>query len=85
MKTKDIFTNARYRKLIVFFASIFIHVIWWDLLLRRIPLIRAYLPVTAITRWQNIAQRFRVLAVENGRRIDKVRSIFEQFGLIFCP
>ncbi|MFQ5576329.1 MAG: ABC1 kinase family protein [Anaerolineae bacterium] len=58
--------RARYRKIVWFFATIFIHIIWWDLLLRKIPLIKGRARATALRRWRHIARRFRGLAVGMG-------------------
>jgi predicted unusual protein kinase regulating ubiquinone biosynthesis (AarF/ABC1/UbiB family) len=66
MPTSTKLNRARYRKVIWFFARVFVHAIWWDLLLRRIPLVRLYVNRSALTRWRRIARRFRTLAVEMG-------------------
>jgi predicted unusual protein kinase regulating ubiquinone biosynthesis (AarF/ABC1/UbiB family) len=55
---------ARYRKVRWFFAKAFLHVIWWDIILNR-PLLR-WLRTPPLPRWQKIARRFRLLAVEMG-------------------
>ena len=54
----------RYRKLRRFVASVFLHALWWDLLLNR-PGLEAFRP-PAIVRWRRIARRYRALAVEMG-------------------
>jgi len=66
MTTTTKLNRARYRKVIWFFARVFMHAIWWDLLLRRIPLIRAYATASFLNRWQRIARRFRGVALEMG-------------------
>lgn len=54
----------RYRKVRWFFIKIFLHTIWWDIILNR-PVLR-FFRTPAIPRWQEIAKRFRSLAVEMG-------------------
>lgn len=66
MTTTTKLNRARYRKVVWFFARIFAHAIWWDLLLRRVPLIRHYVRSSFISRWRRIARRFRALAVDMG-------------------
>lgn len=54
----------RYRKVRRFFARAFLHVIWWDLILNRPGL--NWLRTPPLPRWQEIARRYRALAVEMG-------------------
>lgn len=54
----------RYRKLLRFLASVFVHALWWDVLLARRPL--RFLRREPLPRWTAIARRFRALAVEMG-------------------
>ena len=58
--------KERYKKVIRFFAGIFLHLIWWDLFLRRIPFVGIRARSTAIERWQLQARRFRQLSLEMG-------------------
>ena len=58
--------RSRYRKVVWFFARVFLHAIWWELFLRKIPLVREYAKATSIRRWRRIARRFRGLALEMG-------------------
>lgn len=58
--------RKRYRKLVRFFAGVFLHVIWWDLILRRAPLLGGRARASATNRWRNIARRFRHVAVDMG-------------------
>lgn len=64
MKTR--IYSKRYRKLIWFFARIFVHVIWWDLFLRRVPILQQRARSSSIQRWRKIARRFRGVAIEMG-------------------
>lgn len=54
----------RYRKVRWFFAKAFLHVIWWDIILNR-PILR-WFRTPPLPRWQKIAGRYRMLAVEMG-------------------
>ncbi len=56
----------RYKKVVRFFARIFLHLVWWDLILRKIPIIRSRARSTALGRWQAQARRFRQLSLEMG-------------------
>ncbi len=58
--------KERYKKVIRFFARIFLHLIWWDLFLRKIPLVGIRARSTAIGRWQILARQFRQLSLEMG-------------------
>lgn len=54
----------RYRKVRRFFARAFLHVIWWDIILNR-PILRRF-RTPPLPRWQKIARRYRILAVDMG-------------------
>ncbi len=54
----------RYRKLRRFVTSVFLHALWWDVLLNQPGLARLRPP--ALDRWRRIARRYRTLAVEMG-------------------
>jgi predicted unusual protein kinase regulating ubiquinone biosynthesis (AarF/ABC1/UbiB family) len=54
----------RYRQVRRFFAKAFLHVIWWDIILNR-PILR-WFRTPPLPRWQNLARRYRGLAVEMG-------------------
>lgn len=58
--------NGRYRRILFFFARIIFHVIWWDLLVKRIPFLGAYVLETRPMRWRRQATQFRGLAIELG-------------------
>src|SRR5512135_3493031 len=58
--------RARYLRIGRFFAGAFISVIWWDLILKRVPGFRGLARRSAPTRWRAIAARFRRLAVQLG-------------------
>lgn len=54
----------RYRKIRWFFFKVFLHVVWWDILLNRPGLSWLRTPITS--RWRKIAQQYRLLALEMG-------------------
>ncbi len=54
----------RYRQVRWFFATAFLQVIWWDIILNR-PFLR-WFRTPPLPRWQKIARRYRNLAVEMG-------------------
>lgn len=57
--------RARYRRVVRFFAGVVAHAVLWEIVLRRI-LGRRFVERSAPERWQRIARRYRVLAVELG-------------------
>ena len=58
--------KERYQKVVRFFARIFLHLIWWDLILRKTPLVNVRARSTAIERWRLLARQFRQLSLEMG-------------------
>jgi predicted unusual protein kinase regulating ubiquinone biosynthesis (AarF/ABC1/UbiB family) len=56
--------RRRYRKVRNFFLRVFLHVIWWDLLLNR-PFLRLFRKPQP-PRWKPLAREFRQLALEMG-------------------
>ena len=58
--------NGRYRRILIFFGGIILHVIWWDLFIRRLPLLGNRVLASRPTRWRRWAGRFRRLAIEMG-------------------
>ncbi len=63
--------KARYRRILWFFSSVLLHLLWWDVLFPRIGL-RARSEKTRPERLRRIAARFRKLAVELGGVMIKV-------------
>jgi predicted unusual protein kinase regulating ubiquinone biosynthesis (AarF/ABC1/UbiB family) len=59
------FDLGRYLRVVRYFAGVFAHFIFWELILRRI-LGRKLVERSATRRWQRIAHRFRLLAVDMG-------------------
>jgi len=58
--------NGRYLRILIFFGRIITHIIWWDLLLGRIPVVGSWTRRTRPTRFRNWAGKFRALAVDMG-------------------
>jgi len=65
-QTRNGFDRLRFLRVVIFFAGAFLSVIWWDLILRRIPGLQGTVQRSAISRWRRIARRFRRLAVQLG-------------------
>lgn len=59
-------TRARYRRILIFFGSAILHFIWWDILVRRIPVAGAFAARSRPRRFRRWAHRFRLLALEMG-------------------
>ncbi len=58
--------NGRYRRILFFFAGVILHLVWWDILVGRLPIIRGWVLQTRSDRFRRWARRFRILAVEMG-------------------
>jgi predicted unusual protein kinase regulating ubiquinone biosynthesis (AarF/ABC1/UbiB family) len=56
--------SRRYRKLRRFLVGVFLHAFWWDIVLRQ-PGLRS-LRQPPLPRWQEIARRYRLLAIDLG-------------------
>ena len=56
--------QARYRRITRFFAGVILHIVWWDILLKRIVPERAL--DSRPRRWRRLSGEFRGLAVEMG-------------------
>lgn len=56
--------RARYQRIIRFFGSVILHLVWWDIVLRRVLAQRAL--KSRPVRWRHLSRRFRQLAVEMG-------------------
>jgi predicted unusual protein kinase regulating ubiquinone biosynthesis (AarF/ABC1/UbiB family) len=59
------FDRRRYLRVVRYFAGTFAHLIFWEIILRRI-LGRRFVERSAPQRWQRLARRYRTLAVELG-------------------
>jgi predicted unusual protein kinase regulating ubiquinone biosynthesis (AarF/ABC1/UbiB family) len=56
--------RQRYQRLLRFFAGVLAHVIWWDIVLRR--LLPGRVVASRPARWRSLSRRFRLLAIEMG-------------------
>lgn len=65
-KSSLLFQSSRYRRIITFFSALIMHIIWWDLLISRIPILGYSARRTRPARHRRWAARFRLLAVEMG-------------------
>lgn len=66
MVESRLFDRARYWSVVRFFAGAFASFIFWDLLLRHLPLLGGLAQASAETRWRGTARRFRALAIRLG-------------------
>ena len=57
--------RARYLRVVRYFAGAILHLFLWEIVLRRI-LGRSFVERSAEKRWQRLAHRFRLLAVDLG-------------------
>ena len=57
--------RARYRRVVRYFSGVIAHFVWWEIILRAI-LGRRFVERSSARRWQRIARRYRILAVELG-------------------
>ncbi|MCP4417103.1 MAG: AarF/ABC1/UbiB kinase family protein [Chloroflexi bacterium] len=58
--------NGRFRRILLFFGSIILHIVFWDLLIAKIPFVGDWVRGTRPHRFRRWAKRFRLLAVEMG-------------------
>lgn len=56
--------KVRYRRITRFFAGVVAHLVWWDVILRRV--LPGRVLSSRSTRWRTIARRFRNIAVDMG-------------------
>ena len=61
---RPIIDELRFKQVRWFFFKVFVHVVWWDIVLNR-PLLRVF-RTDALPRWQRLAENYRVLALELG-------------------
>ncbi len=58
--------QTRYRRILQFFSSLIAHVIWWDLVVRHMPVAGQRALAGRSQRHRQMAREFRVLAIEMG-------------------
>ena len=64
--TPSAISDSRYRRILFFFAGVIAHLIAWDIIGGRLPLVRNWVRRTRPGRFRQRARRFRALAVEMG-------------------
>ncbi len=62
----QLFDNGRYRRILRFFGGMILHVIWWDLIFSRIPILGWRASQTRSERYRRWSRRFRIMAIEMG-------------------
>ncbi|HEX6386787.1 MAG TPA: AarF/UbiB family protein, partial [Anaerolineae bacterium] len=62
----SLITDNRYRRILSFFAGVIAHLVWWDILGGRLPVIRGWVRRTRPNRLRRQARHFRSLAIEMG-------------------
>jgi predicted unusual protein kinase regulating ubiquinone biosynthesis (AarF/ABC1/UbiB family) len=58
--------QLRYRRILRFFAGVIANIVWWDLVMGRLPVARQRAISSRPLRWRHIAREFRGLAIEMG-------------------
>ncbi len=58
--------QLRYRRILRFFAGVIANIIWWDLMMGRVPVTRQRVLSSRPTRLRQLAREFRGLAIEMG-------------------
>ena len=58
--------QLRYRRILRFFAGVIANIIWWDLMMGRVPVTRQRVLSSRPYRLRRIAREFRGLAIEMG-------------------
>ena len=56
----------RYRRILRFFSGVIANIIWWDLMMRRLPVARQRALATRPKRFRELAREFRGLAIQMG-------------------
>ena len=64
--TPSAISDSRYRRILFFFAGVIAHLIGWDILGGRLPLVRNWVRRTRPSRFRRRARHFRALAIEMG-------------------
>lgn len=58
--------SYRYRRILQFFSGVIAHFIWWDIVMRRMPMTRQRALASRSARFRMLARDFRGLAIEMG-------------------
>jgi predicted unusual protein kinase regulating ubiquinone biosynthesis (AarF/ABC1/UbiB family) len=57
---------GRYRRILIFFGQVIAHLVLWDVLGGRFPLLRSYVRRTRPERFRRLSRRFRLMAIKMG-------------------
>ncbi len=66
MDGQTVIDQSRYRRILQFFSGMIAHVIWWDLVVRRVPGAGQRALTSRPQRYREMARDFRGLAIEMG-------------------
>ena len=66
MDSQTTIDQYRYRKILQFFSGMIAHIIWWDLVVRRMPMVGQRATLSRPQRFREMAREFRGLAIEMG-------------------
>lgn len=66
MDSQSAIDQSRYRRILQFFSGMIAHVIWWDLVMRRVPMAGQRAITSRPQRYRLMARDFRGLAIEMG-------------------
>ena len=66
MEGQTVIDQSRYRRILQFFSGMIAHVIWWDLVVRRVPGAGQRALTSRPQRYREMARDFRGLAIEMG-------------------
>lgn len=66
MESQTQIDQHRYRRILRFFSGVIANIIWWDLMMRRLPVARQRALITRPQRFRELSREFRGLAIEMG-------------------
>ncbi len=66
MNSETNIDTYRYRRILQFFSAVIARIIWWDLVMRRVPLARQRALSSRSDRFRELSREFRGLAIEMG-------------------
>lgn len=66
MDTQTNIDQLRYRRILRFFSGVIAHIVWWDLVMRRMPVARQRALASRPQRFRELAREFRGLAIDMG-------------------
>ncbi len=66
MDSQSHIDQTRYRRILRFFSGLIAHIIWWDLVVRRAPVVGQRVITSRSERYRMLSREFRALAVDMG-------------------